>query len=43
MVDAVAARRLTPKPWHGPLPETRRSPRVTMGDVLTKATKVSPM
>jgi hypothetical protein len=37
--DAVAARRLEPKPWHGPLPAARRSPRVTLGDVLAKATK----
>jgi hypothetical protein len=41
MADAVAARRLAPKPWHGPLPAARRSPRMTLGDVLAKATKAS--
>jgi hypothetical protein len=39
--DAVAAWRLAPKPWHGPLPAVRRSLRMTLGDVLAKATKAS--
>jgi hypothetical protein len=37
----AAAWRLAPKPWLGPLPAARRSPRLTLGDVLAKATKAS--
>jgi hypothetical protein len=37
----TVAWRLALNPWLGPLPAARRSPRLTLGDVLAKATKTS--
>ena len=37
MVDAVARRRFSPKPWRGPLPGPRLSPEYTFGDALARS------